>query len=87
MISRDLLWLGLLLPVFVLAEEAAPKQRNEPPPNDRTYTQTEGNIRVTTAVPSADETYEIFGARLYRQNRHNHPFWLVARAIQRFKQL
>ena len=74
MISRDLLWLGLLLPVFVLAEEAAPKQRNEPPPNDRTYTQTEGNIRVTTAVPSADETYEIFGARLYRQNVQ--PVWV-----------
>ena len=75
MISRVALLLGLLLPVVVLAQDGGlSKQRDEPPPNDRVYTQTEGNIRVTTAVPSADETYEIFGARLYRRNIQ--PVWV-----------
>ena len=75
MISRVALLLGLLLPVFVQAQEGGlPKLRDEPAPNDRVYTQAEDNIRVTTAVPSADETYEIFGARLYRRNIQ--PVWV-----------
>ena len=75
MTSRAALLLALLLPALVLAESTmAPRQGNEPPPNDRLHTQTEGSIRVTTAVPSADETYEIFGARLYRRNIQ--PVWV-----------
>jgi hypothetical protein len=75
LISRAGLLLVLLLPALALTESATtPRQGNEPPPNDRLYTQTEGAIRVTTAVPSADETYEIFGARLYRRNIQ--PVWV-----------
>ena len=75
MTSRLVLFVGLFLPLFVLAQGAnLAKERDEPPPNDRTITQTEGDIRVTTAVPSADETYEIFGARLYR--RDIQPVWV-----------
>ena len=48
-----------------------------PPPNDRFHEQTERNVRVTTAVPSAQETQAIFGIKLYRNkivtifDRHN----------------
>lgn len=74
MTSRDGRLLVLLLSILVLAEAAAPKPGNEPPPNERLHMQTEGAIRVTTAVPSADETYEIFGAKLYRRNIQ--PVWI-----------
>ena len=47
---------------------------NVPPPNDRLFVNTEGNVRVSTAVPSAEETREIFGVRLYRQNIQ--PVWI-----------
>jgi len=45
-----------------------------PPPNDRQFVNTERNVRVATAVPSADETEEIFGAKLYRRNIQ--PVWV-----------
>jgi LssY C-terminus len=44
------------------------------PPNDRLYVQEEGVLRVTAAVPSADETRRIFGTDLYRRNIQ--PVWL-----------
>jgi len=44
------------------------------PPNDRIHVQTMGNMRVTTAVPSADETSELFGVQLYRRNIQ--PVWI-----------
>jgi hypothetical protein len=47
-----------------------------PPPNDRLHEQSERDIRVTTAVPSAEETREIFGADLYRRNIQ--PVWIKA---------
>jgi hypothetical protein len=40
----------------------------------RSETQEEGDVRVTTAVPSADETRELFGVNLYR--RGVQPVWL-----------
>jgi hypothetical protein len=43
-------------------------------PNDRLHTRTEGNVRVTTAVPSAKETVAVFGANLYRDNIQ--PVWV-----------
>ena len=65
----------LVMPVLLCAQQHAPvKTGNVEAPNERTYTNTEGNVRVTTAVPSADETYEIFGARLYRRNIQ--PVWV-----------
>jgi hypothetical protein len=44
------------------------------PPNDRLHIHSQGNLTVATAVPSADETREIFGANLYRKNIQ--PVWV-----------
>jgi len=47
---------------------------NVPPPNERLYETLTGKVRVTTAVPSAEETEAIFGANLY--NRNVQPVWI-----------
>ena len=44
------------------------------PPNDRLHIQTERNITIATAVPSAAETNEIFGTNLYAKNVQ--PVWV-----------
>jgi hypothetical protein len=44
------------------------------PPNDRIFEKTIGNVRVSTAVPSAEETKQIFGINLYRKNIQ--PVWV-----------
>jgi len=41
---------------------------------DRSHTQTEGGVRVTVAVPSAEESRQIFGFRLEAKNIQ--PVWL-----------
>jgi hypothetical protein len=59
----------------VLAQDDTGSARQQvPPPNDRQFVNTERNVRVATAVPSADETEKIFGANLYRRNIQ--PVWL-----------
>jgi hypothetical protein len=45
-----------------------------PPPNDRLYVQEERGLVVTTAVPSATESEDIFDANLYRRNIQ--PVWV-----------
>ena len=55
-------------------DDRTTRGRETPPPNDRQYSQTEGQIRVTTAVPSAEETRAIFQSNLYRQNIQ--PVWI-----------
>ena len=45
-----------------------------PPPNDRLHVEQVGEVRVSTAVPSAAESQEIFGVNLYRQNVQ--PVWV-----------
>lgn len=45
-----------------------------PAPNDRRLVNEVGNVRVTTAVPSADEARAVFGFRLYRQDVQ--PVWV-----------
>jgi hypothetical protein len=45
-----------------------------PPPNDRLHETRFDEVRVTTAVPSAAETRQIFGANLYRRNIQ--PVWV-----------
>jgi hypothetical protein len=45
-----------------------------PAPNERTHVQTEGDVRVTTAVPSRDETSDIFDSNLYARNIQ--PVWV-----------
>ena len=44
------------------------------PPNDRFHVDTQGTVRVTTAVPSAPETIQIFGVGLYA--RGIQPVWI-----------
>ena len=59
----------------VLAQDNTGSARQQvPPPNDRQFVNIERNVRVATAVPSADETEEIFGSNLYRRNIQ--PVWL-----------
>ncbi len=59
----------------VMAQDNTGSARQQvPPPNDRQFVNTERNVRVATAVPSADETEEIFGAKLY--SRNIQPVWV-----------
>ena len=44
------------------------------PPNDRVHVETQGNVRVTTAVPSREETRRLFGFSLYARNIQ--PVWV-----------
>jgi len=44
------------------------------PPNDRLHIQIEGDLKLTTAVPSADEAQDIFGVNLYSKNVQ--PVWV-----------
>ncbi len=50
------------------------KGKQVPPPNDRLHIQEERELRVATAVPSAEETEAIFGSDLYRRNIQ--PVWV-----------
>jgi hypothetical protein len=73
--SRTAIVLCLLLPLLGFAQEPQPARLREvPPPNERLFVNTEGNVRVTTAVPSAEEADAIFGVKLYRQNIQ--PVWV-----------
>ncbi len=51
-----------------------PKLIDEVPFRKRAVTQEEGGVRVTAAVPTAKETHELFGARLYRKGIQ--PVWV-----------
>ena len=51
-----------------------PKSVDEVPFRERAIVQEDGGIRVTAAVPSATETRELFGARLYRKGIQ--PVWV-----------
>jgi len=71
----------LLLLVFLLATDLAVSQSRNlasigrvDPPNDRFHVETEGNVRVTTAVPTSIETIRIFGVGLYARNVQ--PVWV-----------
>lgn len=58
--------------------EAAPdrvsEDTNVPPPNERLHVETIGDVRVTTAVPSAAEARSIFGVNVY--SRNIQPVWV-----------
>jgi hypothetical protein len=47
---------------------------DEPPPNDRLHIETFGDVRVSTAVPSASEAKAVFGVNVYRNNVQ--PVWI-----------
>ena len=51
-----------------------PKPVDSVPFRDRAVTQIDAGLRVTTAVPSASETRELFGISLYRKGMQ--PVWL-----------
>ena len=68
-----LVGLAYMLPATSMAQGVSGADRI-PPPNDRTQVTTMNSVRVTTAVPSADETNIIFGVPLYRQNIQ--PVWV-----------
>ena len=55
-------------------DQKATRPTEVPPPNDRTHVNTVRGVRVTTAVPSAEETQAIFGEQLYRRNIQ--PVWV-----------
>lgn len=56
------------------ADGREPAGQSIPAPNDRQLVNEIGDVRVTTAVPSADETRAVFGFRLYRRNIQ--PVWV-----------
>jgi hypothetical protein len=66
----------MLLPSSLLGDDVRSSivLRGAPAPNERLHTTTEGDVRVTTAVPSAKETKEIFGVKLYKRNIQ--PVWV-----------
>ena len=51
-----------------------PHPIEEVPFRERAETQYEGNVRVTTAVPSAEESIKLFGVHLYK--KEIQPIWL-----------
>jgi len=65
--------LGLTLGAAGTAD-SPPTLPGAEPPNDRLHVHVELDVRVTTAVPSAKETKEIFGFNLYK--RKIQPVWL-----------
>jgi len=66
--------MALTFSVSAQQEEQLFQGKQVPPPSDRLHTQTEGNLTITTAVPSAKETRKIFGLDLYKKNIQ--PVWV-----------
>ena len=75
-------WLFLCASVFlafsleIIAQEEQPlfKGKEVAAPNDRLHLRTDGNLKISAAVPSAEETRQIFGINLYRKNIQ--PVWV-----------
>ena len=72
------LWLSLLLFTFSFfigcASSFEPRTQQEINFQERSQTQVDGNLRVTAAVLSADETKAVFGFALYKKGIQ--PIWL-----------
>jgi hypothetical protein len=68
--------LGLTFAFAVNAQEMRElfQGKQVPPPNDRLHMQQDRNLTIATAVPSAEETREIFGMDLYAKNVQ--PVWV-----------
>lgn len=68
--------LAILLPCPpLMAQDSSALQFSQvPAPNDRVHMQQFEQVTVRTAVPSAEETLQIFGADLYAQNVQ--PVWV-----------
>lgn len=75
--ARPNLHLAALLLAFCLAGCAAgfdPKPMDSVAFRDRAITQVENGVRVTTAVPDAKETRDLFGVSLYK--KRIQPVWI-----------
>jgi hypothetical protein len=78
-IHAFLTWAGVALSLSILCSIAGADDDESPVPSARVHTQTQGNVRVSTAVPSARETREIFGQPLYKNNVQ--PVWIKAQNL------
>ncbi|MDH3638846.1 MAG: LssY C-terminal domain-containing protein [Gammaproteobacteria bacterium] len=72
-------WTGVAVSLSILCSIAGATGYELPVPSARVHTQTQGNVRVSTAVPSDRETREIFGQPLYRDNVQ--PVWIKAQNL------
>ncbi|UCB49856.1 MAG: LssY C-terminal domain-containing protein [Deltaproteobacteria bacterium] len=72
------IWRIMLPPIFILAVSGCatfnPRPAEEVPFRERAQTQDKGNVRVTAAVPSAEESQRLFGVDIYK--RGVQPIWL-----------
>ena len=75
--GRDVLRTCLLVSIFLAFVGCAQFQHQVPeilPFMDRSQTETDGDVRVTVAVPSAEESQRIFGFSL--EGKNIQPVWL-----------
>jgi hypothetical protein len=74
-LANRLLLLMLLMSGWVRADDAPVFEFPQvPPPSDRLHVHTQEQLRVTTAVPSADEAKAVFGVKLYKHDVQ--PIWI-----------
>ncbi|MBW2193629.1 MAG: LssY C-terminal domain-containing protein [Deltaproteobacteria bacterium] len=65
---------GICVLILIGCASYKPHAVDEVPFRERSQTQYEGNVRVTAAVPSANESRKIFGVHIY--GRGVQPIWL-----------
>lgn len=64
----------MILSAWLMPANAEDTAQQVPPPNERLHVQAEGDLRLTSAIPGADEARDIFGVNLYSKNVQ--PVWL-----------
>jgi hypothetical protein len=69
-----LIFMVICILVFYGCTSFKPRPLDEVPFRERAQTQHEGNIRITAAVPSAEESRKLFGVHIYK--RGVQPIWL-----------
>ena len=69
-----LIFMVICILVFYGCTSFKPHPLDEVPFRERAQTQHEGNIRITAAVPSAEESRKLFGVHIYK--RGVQPIWL-----------
>lgn len=78
MFNTKRIWWIILPVIFILSVSGCatfnPRPVEEVPFRERAQTQEKGNVRVTAAVPSAEESKRLFGVDIYK--RGVQPIWL-----------
>ena len=67
-VSLETRWLKITVVCMMIINGCAsynPRQIEEVPFRERAKTQVEGNVRVTAAVPSSEESKRLFGVNTY----------------------